>query len=244
MSLPLSVYSRKPGGLPWQRTWNRNSLYYDNLGNGIVTVPSVASIDDLTQFTWEAWVYCMGYVNLNRIFDKQRKLLFLNAATQMTLSVQAFAPGTNAAAITTEIPALNRWTHVLITYDDLGDRMGHIYRNIVEVSYVSNTALTGALWSEAGFALGVGNRTALARGWYGYIAEPRWFNRVLTAEERWASYRRGYAKVEAGCVLALRMNEGSGATLYDSSPSGNNGAIVGAVWRKNKLYELLAETGV
>lgn len=78
-----------------------------------------------------------------------------------------------------------------------------------------------------------------------FVDELRALNTGVSALEVRESLRRGYARREATSVLNLRIENGSGLIVYDTSGLGNNGTLVNnPPWIRVAKHELLAETGV
>jgi hypothetical protein len=56
------------------------------------------------------------------------------------------------------------------------------------------------------------------------------YNRALSDTEVSAIYTNPYSPPTDGLILWLKMDEGTGTVVYDSSGQGNNGTIYGAKW--------------
>jgi hypothetical protein len=95
---------------------------------------------------------------------------------------------------------------------------------------VINNALPyqSPLETSAGSDLKIGNSSANTRNPNGYICNVTQHNVALTQEEVITIMNGG--NVSRGLVGKWNVDEGTGATVADSSGNGNNGTITGAVW--------------
>ena len=248
MSIPHQVFDRLPRHLPKEGVYDSYGLTFDNVDD-LIVIAAAPSINNLTEFSYEAWIRYISYTNFDRVIEKPPKSLQI--MTGVILRGYVAAAVTAGETRSVETVPFNQWTLIQMTYDDAGDRIPHTYINAVEVTYAPGypRAAVGALMADAPNNLIIGNRAAGDRPLNGVYANVRVLNRVLTESERWESLRRGYALHETGCVVCLPMEEGSGGTVYDRSGNGNNGSLGPAwpanvpLWRRNQLYELLVESG-
>jgi|GEM_PF-2262778 len=86
---------------------------------------------------------------------------------------------------------INEWAHVVITYDgsDPATKFPIAYINGELVSWDSETAGSGAITSDSGEILFIGNRWGAARTWDGDIDLFQLWDRVLSADEVRQLYR-------------------------------------------------------
>ncbi len=164
-------------------------------GASSVSLSSAAALKAST-FTWSAWVYVSGeplngmgpIVELGYGSDVGRTLSFNRISTSWQPStVFGFvnASKTDAESISANNSfAVGVWQHWLITYNDAGDRMVHIYRNGAEVTYQKQVAAKGTLTSKGTYtgALGATPATGFF-GFNGLLDDVRVYNRVLSASE-------------------------------------------------------------
>jgi hypothetical protein len=123
-----------------------------------------------------------------------------------------------------EKPILNRWTRYTFVYDVTGKN--RLYKNGVLLKEDDSTKESiGANTSDLGIAY-----NSQWGGGYGnlVIKNVSIISRALTPTEIRNLHYNNIAP--SGAVLDLRLNEGAGATAYDSSGNGNNGTITGATW--------------
>jgi hypothetical protein len=76
----------------------------------------------------------------------------------------------------------NQWNHVVVTYDDAGDRKCHLYVNGFEFMYSRQDTLTGTLKTSAA-DWKIGNNVAGDRAFGGRIDSLRIYNQALSASE-------------------------------------------------------------
>jgi len=201
------------------------ALSFDGIDD-YVNVGSQPSLDDLTEFTWEAWIKMDTLTpNLQKIVDKNYKRTRVNSngALQMdiTLSTNIASSITSAGVIT-----IGQWYHTVFTYGDSGDRKVRIYVNGVEQNYMTQTAGIGTLSSEAFSNLLIGTDSL----WFfnGTIDEVRIYPYVLTPEQIQANYNLEYNKIvseeTAGgdnymCQITPIDGEEDGTTLNSNNLS-------------------------
>ena len=117
---------------------------------------------------------------------------------------------------------LNEWVHLAVTNDGA---MSRGYVNGQEIhSYESTFSGENSNLFAIGQARGTGRFTN------GMIAEVRIWDYGRSATQLQAAMGERLSGNESGLVGYWPLNEGSGGTANDLSPSGNNGAIVGAQW--------------
>ncbi|KKM08364.1 hypothetical protein LCGC14_1724490 [marine sediment metagenome] len=161
-----------------------------------VNYGSASALDDLavsSAFSISLWLNAdsVGESNTGRIANKRTSesaggwFLFSDATasigfitTTSGASVEAQQRGANSA-----LP-LNQWNQVILTYDDSGDRKGHIYVNGSEISYDTDTAASGTNGTDAGGNFFLGNNDIASRTFDGHMAHFAVWNRALTAGER------------------------------------------------------------
>lgn len=181
-----------------------------------VDAGSPASLDNLSNFTYAAWIRIDGYVsNFLPIMGKGNgsaganveKRFVVNSndatctggdgSTDGCLEISINTSGATRAAYT---PAgtirPGRWYHVAVTYAN--GTAPKVYVNGVESSYVSQNAGSGTDADEAAgpFLVGSwnhdGSLTPGGQGWFdGRIDDVRVYNRVLPPEEINKLYRLG-----------------------------------------------------
>lgn len=170
--------------------------------DGVLYNTSAVS-DDLAlgSLTISAWIYpdTTGEGGAGRIVDKRNTAY--NGSSTAGGGLILYTTGTNSWAwgvlnssgtiIGSQIAASNSltfgaWNHIAVTYDNAGDRKGHLYVNGTEVSYATDTAASGTVGTHTGDFL-IGNHAAPSipiRTFDGRMAELAVYkNAVLTSGE-------------------------------------------------------------
>jgi len=165
-------------------------------------ISSPSNINDLTAFTWSLWVYprSKGASNYGTMMAKgtgfsQKGMQFDGDSGFTGIKAYVLTDATRAQTKTPDgsLP-LNTWTHVVLTYDDSGDRKIHIYLNGTEPTYSQQQAATGTLQSDAG-SLFIGNLPNLGSYWWdGLIKEVRIYDYTATSTEASNLYSTGYPR--------------------------------------------------
>jgi len=159
---------------------------YINCGSG-------SSLDDLTTFTWSAWIYPTGWGGDNegviiQKHDGKKEFRLLNGGGEQSIRGYLGDGSSNAANNTI---SLNTWQHVVVTYST-SDGYLNIYVNGNEVSYASRNPDTTPV-SDAAGNLEIGRRPT--KRWFnGTIDEVRIYNRALSAEEIWMHHQSEFQK--------------------------------------------------
>lgn len=167
--------------------------------SGYVNAKSGAAIDDLASgaFTVSAWITptTTGEEGTGRIATKRPNLAGVSDAaggwlwfTDGTASLGFITVGAAGAALAQQRGAANQITlgarqHVLVTYDDAGDRRGHIYVNGAEISYTTNTAGTATPATDAAGDFLIGNNGNESRTFNGVIEDLAVWDSVLSGAQ-------------------------------------------------------------
>ncbi len=159
-------------------------------GNSWAEVHDNASLDVTTAVTLECWYKWGTRVNAGVLgrwdyTNNQRSILILHGALDNARLLFSF-DGTNAAALEgTSTPADGTWVHIAGTYD------GTTFRIYINATQEATSSSTGVLYNSP---------DPLEIGRHGYgaidelngpIAQPRIYNRALTAEEVSRNYDAG-----------------------------------------------------
>lgn len=209
--------------------------------NAVVEVPGYAAINSLQTraFTCTAWIYPVttGEGGTARIIDKRADsagdgwIFFVDDTA--SLGFLTFDSGAKAQqrGVDNTI-TLNAWNFVMLTFDDNGDRQGHIYvkGSLTEIGYDTDTAANVSS-AETGF-LRIGDSEDDARTFDGNIDDVRLFNRVLAPIEGNSIYRdslAGYPKTLAYrdnvAYLPVAAPVGAGDLLLTNRSIANYGGI-------------------
>ena len=143
--------------------------------------------------------------------------------------------GTAMLVITSTLITLGRWTGIVTTYDNAGDRKGRVYFDPqgAESGYSTQNAMTGTFATNAANNLQIGRGVGAARYFDGIIAEIAMWNVVLSTSDiatLLSSKIRGKALEIKPSNLKLYLplddievgNHGGNRTFYDLSGNLNH----------------------
>src|SRR6185295_20132663 len=238
-----------------------------------VTDPGVSPLDLTTGMTLEAWVNPTTLNGWDPIVIKENTAnvmsyaLYANDGAPQaggTNFPAGYARIGGADRVVRGVSPLSTgvWTHVATTYD------GATQRIYINGNLVASRAQTGAIGVGNG-SLRIGGDTIFTNEFYqGLIDEVRVYNRALTAAEIGLDMSvtdNGGVVVTppppppppppptppppppppstTGLVLSLTFDEASGTTAIDSSASGLNGTITGAVHVPGRVGNALSFNG-
>ena len=210
--------------------------------NDQVNSGDINAIDSASQFTMEGWVYIDQWVIWSDIFnDNDQTVLQMGDATGRLYAIVR-VPGNNTYGYVSSVLPMNTWTHVAMVFD--GTASGNANRLKLFVNGVQTTlTFNGTIpavtqQNSAPFTLGDRNPCRLD--------EVHVFSVPLNAATILDQMKKRFSNAHpdyANCILAYSMNEGSGPTLTDLSPSGNNGTLMnGTNWfqfRGNEIFKAL-----
>ena len=185
------------------------ALSFDGV-NDLINVGSPASLDNLTDFSYSAWVNVLGPTgsgSLQRILvkdmvgeDNDGVILQYNHSVYETGYFHALVgfSTTNAVAFSQNLWSVvgggnsyrGGWQHVAMTFDGTS-KVITLYLNGVEVSYSTRTTGVGTRDNDSSGNFYIGNSTFGGRAFNGKIDEPRVYNRVLSAGEVSSLYNSG-----------------------------------------------------
>ncbi len=174
------------GGAVWTTGKTNGALSFDGV-NDLVNAGSASSLDDLTSFTYSAWVYKTAQdgaiISKRNPYSGSGKYFAVDSAggangikfTVDRSSSMAFAGNANV------LPS-NAWYFVAATYSSIdGPR---IYVNGTEISYSTRLVGSGSETSDAASSLTIGSAyNTPAYLFSGKIDEVRIYSRVLSASE-------------------------------------------------------------
>lgn len=141
--------------------------------------------DNLTKVSYEALVLIKGNGGgaLGRLFVKSNG----NAPGYLMCNINGTSLSLNTQNATTNgqwnvaQPSSNVWHHLVFTLDEAA-QPAVIYVDGISQTLTTNTSSVGAHQGESAH-LYIGNTQSGARGWNGYIAYLRQYNRILQAQE-------------------------------------------------------------
>ncbi|RJQ38959.1 DUF2341 domain-containing protein [Candidatus Microgenomates bacterium] len=210
-------------------TWTNGklgkALKFDGT-NDYVDAGNNASVNNLTAFTYEVWVMfdTQGAGAESRIIwkgpegDGLRRLEVYNNGSWLA---QVITNGTSASSQSSAYSTPNTWNHVVMTYDNGGDRYTRIYVNGKEASYAGGrAAATGTLGADASETLKFS--TSVNNQFKGILDNIKIFNYARTPAQIAWDYNKG------GPVGWWKFDECSGITAHDSIGTNNGTITIGA----------------
>ena len=204
-----------------------------------VRIPDAVALQDLADnaFTAEAWVRAdsFGESSSGRILYKaavgatEGWRLELNAPNGIRGYVVAATTDAHARLTLAQFTPDGRLHHVVMQYDDAGDRNVYIWVDGIPGTYALRTAAVGAIVSDVGEDLYLGSRTTLLDSFDGLLGG---WCRISNI----ARYTNGEAFLppaptnapalpDVNTVWQTDYSDGAGGTLTDDSATGSNGVI-------------------
>lgn len=198
---------------------------------------SEASVDELhdAAFTAEAWIrpQTTGEGAAGRIFDKANWRLNVGSTGLAGFVDCATTDATTTSALA-NLPMDNRWHHVVMVFDDAGDRKAWLAVDGIWVG--TPVAGVGAVVSDAASNLYIGNNSAGSNTFAGAIGWARISNnaRYTPGTNFIPPARTSPPANDANTVRLFAMNEGSGTTITDSSSNAQNGTLSNGTWNTTR----------
>ena len=157
-------------------------------GNSWAEVHDNASLDITSAITLEAWVYWDNSEHSKGILGKWdpsvNQCYLIYTASSSRAQFYSSSTGADAAAVEFTIPS-NGWVHIVGTDDGTNQKL---YINGTEEATASSL---GSIF-ESALPLEIGRYDAnVATNYHNDIAQPRIYNRALTAEEVQRNYNAG-----------------------------------------------------
>jgi len=132
--------------------------------------------------TWSCWIYAkgLGGNNNGRVFDKGHAQIYLSddsGAGDFFITGTVKYATTDATTVTNQGLYFNTWYHVALVYQKTGVDQCKIYVNGIEQTYsTQNTGdVAGSPNSDTGEHLIIGNNSAGNRGFYGQLADFKYY---------------------------------------------------------------------
>lgn len=154
-----------------------NALKFDGI-NDWVTVNDSSSLDLSTDLTLEAWVYPTSLASNGTVILKEKSggaVYNLYAYENNNVPLSSFNDGSYRIISGIQPLPLNKWTHLVATYD------GQYHRLYVDGTEVAKKAQSGLI--QQGGVLRIGGNSVWNEFFTGYIDEVRIYNRALTPTE-------------------------------------------------------------
>lgn len=154
-----------------------------------IDIGSPASLDDLSVLSYAFWINVSSLAA--EIMPISKNYKWFRVRTDGTIESSIGASGTTNSSISTNTVSTSTWYHIVFTYDDAGDRKGHIYLNGSEVTYGTQTACTGTITADNAFNQFIGQYQGGLFRWNGAIDEVGIWSRVLSGAEITQLYNSG-----------------------------------------------------
>ena len=162
--------------------------------------------------------------------------------------IQLAMSGGNRTDAKLELSELDRWYHVAVTWDDTFAYF-YVDGELLYQAGISNYSgfnlgvAYGGSESDWNRAFWIGYAYNADRFFPGYMAEVRVWNRTLTKEEINAENHFYSVPVDSeGLVGYWKLNDGAGAIVKDSSPSGND--MVGEINVRSSNGQQIGDEGM
>lgn len=207
------------------------SLIFGGATSDVVSVAAATSINSLATKTVLLWVYVTTITTNKFFWGKNTGNFFSLSGTTGNIRVGADRATTDSSYITNTTPiAVNTWTCIAFTYDNVATPPIHIYTGtvlpLIEATYGTATDGSGAVVSDASNAMLWGNRSVIDAAIQGRIAVGMFWNRVLTLGELRAQQFNPH--MTAGCVDFKIFGFNDVSTQPDYSGNLNVGTVTGA----------------
>lgn len=163
----------------------------------LCTIPKGSAINDMTQFSFAAWVWYggAGGGNVGRIFDKVARRAYISPAISCIVFAHNFSVGTGAWNTQANTLTLNNYHHVAITYDNGATANDPaIYIDGV-LKTLTITRPIGTASADNANDLCLGNRAStLDASLNGYLSEVTMQRGIMTAAEVKRIYNSSFYK--------------------------------------------------
>lgn len=219
----------------WKNGKLGSALQFDSSTQVGVAIPNSQFLNPTNAITVSAWIYPTSWPGNNRIIQKgSTDNQYRFTAEGGLLKFEVYTG--SAKAVTTALPAVNKWTHVVGVYDSVNVKIyvdGNLMNSLASVDPIIATTdqlVIGCKLSAV---------CATNDGFNGKIDDVRIYNRALSADEvaalsrssQIAAARPQTSLVSSGLVGywpfgGNYMNWATGKAL-DASGNGNDGSITG-----------------
>jgi len=245
MSLPKSVYERKPKRLPKSLGFSRYALDFDGAEDFIdmgdcfqpVRVSCMAFV--INRNVTKAAATVGGKTNLTGAGGNEFGLWFDGSPQEVTFQLDNGTSVVNTGV--SSVGMENKLFHLAGTYDGSAARL---FVNGVEEA---SDAITGDIY-DAGVRMLIGTDESEDYFFEGVIDEFLVYNRALSSREIKHNILNYHAPIRDGLIGWWRLEEGIGTTVEDLSGGGNDGTLKPAasppVWTDVKKWELRSEVGL
>ena len=197
-----------------------------------VNIPSSTTTQNLSSYTFTAWINGSSLsTNYNPIFFKQSgsaaDIEIYGGNGGVTYAHNRSNGGSFQFHYGNALP-INQWVHFAVTYTAGGNLQTYI-NGVLDETVAFVTPLTNT------YPLNLGRVTTFTTDYLnGNMDEVSVWSRVLSAAEISAMFSDGGLPADQTSLVAYYdFDDGTGTTLTDSSPNGNDGSLIGAQWSTN-----------
>lgn len=196
------------------------SLRFDGTNTSGVPMTSINSTElnklgnDYNQYAINYWIKFFSGIQFStpRMIDKGAGAYPFSVRTTSSQDSVALAifDSTNNPNFTSNVLTKEVWHNVVFNVDRIG-KVVYVY--VDNVLHTSGADTTSGLIVNTG-SLSWGNSTSLPRRFKGNLADVRFYNKLLTAEERQTIYDKGTAI--SGLIGRYMFTEGTGNLTFDT----------------------------
>lgn len=214
------------------------ALNLNNAASDRVAVTSAASIEELDPFTVWGWFYVLGKTSSDRLWSKAqtanaKEILMSGTSGDLQVVVGRATAFTSFVTNDTPLATNNKWYFIAVTFNSgnaAGEAVqlyvGDLTASCAERTYGASTNGTGAVRSDTGNPLYLGNSAALTRSFPGHIGPIGIVNRELTLAE--CISLQWNPRVVVGTVGFWQLGWNGTSSQPDWSGNGNAGTVTGA----------------
>jgi len=219
--------------------------YVDGDGtNTVIDCGSAAKVDNIPsgdQITFECWIRPHGYFGANPVTQLAEKgsaslrgwnCAIVSTTGQLSAVVNCATTDAASATFSNVVPINDEWHHVVMVYDDTGDRKIYLAGDGVWApSYITQNAGVGAYVADtADDLLLMNDNTGNTCFWGGMMMVRISDNIRYTPGTNFTPPTRCELLTTDSNTIWLGIHEGQGTTIYDLSATPSNGTLSSGVW--------------
>ena len=193
--------------------------------------------------TMQAWIHPTAFKAYDIIINKEGEYEMALRNGELAIAIDNTSPNWNWVDSGATVP-LDEWTHVAVTYDNATSLIIFYINGVVVFSTAGTGLITDALTSEN--ELWIGDRSAIGgSNFTGKIDEVSVWNTAQTGIEIQNQMNGCFLTgSETGLIAAYTFEEGTGSTVTDLSPNGNNGALINTSWTTYEVTKTMTNTPI
>ena len=223
-----------------QRLLTRNIPYSFHLNDTtikIVTISATVALENIWDGggSFECWFYARtsGQSNIGKFINVSARWLidFGTIAAGSIRLTKFFDGGANGSWRITTVPTafFNTWHHLVITYNnDSVTNDPIIYLDNISQELTEVTTPIGTRVADTGSSI-FGNIGSGGGAFDGYLAQYRYYNRILTPTEVTGLYYQNNVPADA-IIEEWLFSEGSGTTVAGTYGVKNGTMTAGGIW--------------